>query len=132
MRRAALLVVLALGALSFAAVTGRTDAKDDKGTEVEIDGLKATTPADWKAEKPTGGRAPKYLFRLPKKGDDKDDAELKIFEGLGGSVEQNIERWKGSFVPPKGKTIDDVAKVEKMEIAGRKVAYLDISGTYKF
>src|SRR5262249_44911995 len=111
---------------------GGTDGGEEKGTEVEIDGVKVTAPAEWKAEKPTGGLPPKYLFRLPKKGEDKDDAELKIFEGLGGSVEQNIERWKGSFVPPKGKTIDDVAKVEKMEIAGRKVAYLDISGTYKF
>src|SRR5262249_11745117 len=76
--------------------------------------------------------APKYLFRLPKKGDDKDDAELKIFEGLGGTVEQNVERWKGSFVPPKGKSIDDVAKLKKTEIGDWKVAYLDISGTYKF
>jgi hypothetical protein len=132
MRRAALFVVLALGALAFAAVTGRTDARDDKGTEVEIDGVKMTAPAEWKAEKPTGGLAPKYLFRLPKKGDDKDDAELKIFEGLGGSAEANVERWKGTFVPPKGKSIDDVAKVEKMEVGGRKVTYLDISGSYKF
>jgi hypothetical protein len=131
MRRAALLMVLALGALAFATVTGRTDAKDDKGTEVEIDGLKATTPADWKAEKPSSNLRVAQ-FRLPKKGEDKDDAEIVIFKGFGGSAQQNVERWKASFSPPKGKTIDDVSKVEEMKVAGRKVTYLDISGTYKF
>jgi hypothetical protein len=130
MRRAALLVT-AVGVLAWGSVTAELSAKDDKGTEVEIDGLKATTPADWKAEKPTS-KLRFAQFRLPKKGDDKDDAELVIFKGLGGSVEQNLERWKGTFVPPKGKKIEEVSKVEEMKVQGRKVTYLDISGTFKY
>jgi hypothetical protein len=73
-------------------------------------------------------------FRAPKADDDKEDAEFVVFyfQGGGGSNEDNIKRWKGMFIPPKGKTIDDVAKVEKMKVGNVDVTYLDLSGTYKF
>src|SRR5262249_15659098 len=51
--------------------------------------------------------------------------------GQGGGVAENIQRWKGMFVPPQGKTIDDVAKIEKMKIGGMEVTYLDVQGTYR-
>src|SRR5437773_8742934 len=130
MRPAALFVVLALGALAFVTVTGETNARADKGTVIEIDGLKATAPAAWKEETPSS-RLRFAQFKLPKAKDDKDDAEVVIFKGFGGSAKQNVDRWKATFVPPKGKTIDDVAKVEEMKVSGRDATYLDISGTYK-
>jgi hypothetical protein len=51
-------------------------------------------------------------------------------EGSGGSAANNIKRWKAMFVPPDGKEIDDVAKVQEMKVGSVKVTYLDISGTY--
>src|SRR5207248_764687 len=66
---------------------------------------------------------------------DKDEAEVVIFyfgEGGGGPVDDNIKRWKGMFVPPEGKKIDDVAKVQKLKVGDVPVTYLDIHGTYSF
>src|SRR5262249_51782773 len=68
----------------------------------------------------------------PKKGADKDDAEVVIFKGIGGSAKANIDRWKGMFIAPKGKTIDEVSRVKELMVGKAKVHYLDISGTYKY
>src|SRR5437588_215772 len=87
---------------------------DDKGTVVELGGLKSTTPADWKEEKP-GSSLRLLQFRVPHAENDPSDAELVIFyfgKGGSGTVEANIKRWKDKFVAPKGKTIDDVTKVD--------------------
>src|ERR1700740_822390 len=102
MRHAAWLMALALGAL---AVVGCPAADEAKGTEVDLDGLKATTPADWKKEEPSN-QFRWMQFRIPKAKDDKDDADLAISKGLGGGADANIARWKMSFVPPSGKGID--------------------------
>ena len=72
---------------------------------------------DWKEEKPAN-RMRLMQFRLSKKGDDKEDAELVLFKGLGGGSEANVKRWKDSFVPPEGKKIDDVAEVKEIKIGG--------------
>jgi hypothetical protein len=114
---------------AVAALAGLSAAADDKGTVIELDGLSSRTPADWKEEAPSN-QMRLAQFRLPKKGDDKADAELVIFKGFGGSAKENINRWKAMFAPPEGKAIDDVAKVEEMKIAGNEATYLDISGTY--
>jgi hypothetical protein len=71
-------------------------------------------------------------FVLPKVEGDKDDAELVIFKGIGGTAEDNIKRWKEQMVPPDGKTLDDIAKVEKMKAGPVDVAYLDIAGTFLY
>src|SRR5262249_22808191 len=96
---------------------------------VELDGLSSRTPADWKEEEPANTM--RYAqFRLPRKGDDKYDAEVVVFKGLGGSAKANVDRWKGQFTPPEGKAIDDVAKVEQMKVGGRDAPLLDTQATY--
>lgn len=105
-----------------------------KGAPVKLDGLESRVPADWQEEPPTN-RTRLKQFRLSPIGDDKDNIEVVIFyfgEGQGGSVEDNVKRWKGFFVPPEGKKIDDVAKVEKIKVGDVPVTYLDIHGTYSF
>ena len=66
---------------------------------------------------------------------DKEDAELVIFffgKGSGGSNEDNIKRWKGQFIAPEGKSIDEVTKVENFKLGkAADVAYVDIQGTFK-
>jgi hypothetical protein len=131
MKRVWLLALLALGALALALDTGAVTAQDKKGDTVELDGLKAPVPADWKTEKPAN--LMRYLqFKLPKNKDDKDDGELVVFKSLSGTAEANIKRWKEMFMPPDGKAIDDVAKVTDIKIGTIKAPYLDVSGTYKF
>jgi hypothetical protein len=113
------------------AADGDKEKGNGKGAVVDLDGLKSTTPGDWKEEAPSN-RMRYMQFRLPKKGDDKEDAELIIFKGLGGGSKANIDRWKGMFIPPEGKTIEDVSKVVEIKIGDRPAAYLDIQGTYEF
>jgi len=86
-------------------------------------------PAGWKKEKPSSNF--RYAqFRIPRAEGDPADAELVIFKGLGGSVKQNVERWKGQFIPPEGKRLDDVATLTEMKVAGHPATYLDIRGTF--
>jgi hypothetical protein len=116
-------------------VTYGARAEDKKGTVVTIDGLKSTTPAVWKVEKPPkeSKKFRLHQFRVPKAGDDKEDALMLVIylgEGSGGTAKDNVERWKGLFTPPKGKDIDDVTKVEKMKVSSVEVTYVDVRGTY--
>jgi hypothetical protein len=126
MRHALLLVGLALAALGLTATAG----EKGKGTKVTLDGMSSTTPADWLTIKVKEGGMRYAQFRLPKATGDKEDAEIAIFK-LGGSTRQNIDRWKAQFAPPRGKTLDDVAKETKLKIGGHSATQLDISGTYK-
>jgi hypothetical protein len=137
MKRAVLLLLLGFGALACSPNVSRTsaadqDKKDAKGSVVDFDGLTSTTPADWK-EEPVGNSPLRYMqFRLPKVKEDKQDAEVVIFRGIGGSADANIKRWKDMFIPPEGKSIDDVAKTTEMKVGSATVTVLDVSGTYLY
>jgi hypothetical protein len=117
-------VILAAGSQAVA---------DDKGTPVTLGGMKSTAPVAWKPEK--AGQMRAYQFALPKAEGDKEDAEVVIFyfgPGGGGSVADNMKRWKGMFVPPSGKSIDEVAKVSDTKAGAAELSVLDVEGTYKF
>src|SRR5438552_1234859 len=105
MRRTAFLTVLAFVALACGPAASENKADDAKGTEVDLDGIKATTPTTWKKEDPSN-KLRWMQFRVPKAKDDKEDAELIISKGFGGTAEANVERWKQQFIPPEGKKID--------------------------
>jgi hypothetical protein len=111
------------------------DKKEEKkATIVEIDGLKSAMPAEWKQQEVTS-KFRTHHFRIPHVADDKTDAEMVIFffgAGSGGSADANVKRWKGMFIPPEGKQIEDVAKVENFKVGNVNVTYLDVHGTYKF
>jgi hypothetical protein len=103
-----------------------------KGTVVDMDGLKSTTPADWKEEKPSNNLRTAQ-FRVPKVDGDPKDAELVIFyfqKGGGGGIDANLTRWKQKFLTNDGKPVDN-AKVDKFKVGEVPVTYVDISGTYK-
>jgi hypothetical protein len=131
MKRALWLVPLCLAGLAWGFSfrgAGAAD-KDDKGTVVELDGVSSRTPASWKEEAPSN-QMRLAQFKLPKVKDDKEDAQLVIFKGISGTAQANIDRWKGQFQPPEGKTVDDVAKVAEMKVGDATVSSLDIHGTY--
>lgn len=106
-------------------------AEDAKGTKVSLDGLTSTTPSSWKEETPSN-KMRFAQFKLPKVKGDKEDAELVIFKGLGGSAEANIQRWKDQFVAPRGKTTDDISKETEVKIGGKKAQMVEVSGIFKF
>jgi hypothetical protein len=101
------------------------------GTVVKLGGLSSKTPAAWKEEKPATAMRVNQ-FKLAKADGDAEDAELIIFffEGGAGSATDNVKRWQGMFVPPAGKTIDDVSKIEKFKVGIANVTYLDVRGMF--
>jgi hypothetical protein len=134
MRRTLCSLVLVFGAQacnSTAADGDKDKVKAGKGVLVKLDDVSSRTPASWKEETPSN-KMRFAQFKLPRAKDDKEDAELIIFRGLGGGANANVERWKKQFVPPAGKKIDDVAKAEKVKIGDRTATLLDVSGTYLY
>jgi hypothetical protein len=118
---------LALTVLTLVIGNGRAD------TPVTLGTMKSSPPSDWKPEAATS-RMRTYQFAVPKSEGDSHDAEIIIFNfGAmgGGTPEQNIARWKGMFIPPEGKKIDDVAKVDEFKVGPAEVTYLDVQGTYR-
>jgi hypothetical protein len=97
-------------------------------TEEAIKELKVSVPKEWEKGQPSGMmRMAQWV--LPGPG---GDAELVVyrFAGGAGGVEANIERWKGQFQPPEGKSIDDMTKVEKFDVGALKVTHVDIAGRF--
>jgi hypothetical protein len=125
----------ALAGLLCAGLTAAR-AEDKKGTEVELGGLKSKAPAGWKSEQPAGPAGFRaYQFQIPHAEGDGRDGELIVFyfgEAGAGSVEQNVQRQLDAFIPPEGKTIADASKVEKLQVGGRTVTYVDVQGTHKY
>lgn len=109
-----LCVVLFLAALSLAQ---------------SVAGLQWTPPPGWKSEAPRPMRAATYTVS-PTAGDTAN-AECVVYffgSGQGGSVEANLERWKGQLVGPDGKPAD--AKIAKRTVHGLPVTTIDASGDY--
>jgi hypothetical protein len=99
-------------------------------TDVQLDNLRSKTPAGWKAQEPSS-KFRQYQFMLPKADGDTEDAELYVTDFGGGGLEANIGRWKGMFVPPEGKSIEDVTKIEKFKVGNAEAVLVDVQGTYK-
>lgn len=86
-------------------------------------GLALDAPAEWEEQTPSS-RMRKAQYRLPSEG---GDAEVVIFffgPGQGGTVKDNLERWKSQF------SGGGEAEVSQMEVGGMPVTVLDVSGTY--
>jgi len=126
MRSAAVCVLFLC--LPFLAVS---DARgEDKGTIVKVGNLTATTPADWKKEKPAN-LLRSFQFKLPGEKDH-PDADVAVFPESHPSAEKNFPKWKAQFVPPEGKTVDDISKTGKWDVKGATVTFLDLTGTWKY
>ena len=93
---------------------------------VDLDGLTAKAPKGWVDKGTTGGMVPRlYNFQLPAVTGDSGPAELYIIGGSGGTLEKNLERWKGAFDPLK----DD--KVSQTKVAGHEATLIELSGDFK-
>jgi hypothetical protein len=94
-----------------------------------VGGLRWASPAGWKSEGSGPMRAATYRI-APAQGD-QEGAECVVYffgEGQGGSVQANLDRWKGQFAQTDGKPA--AAKIQKRTIHGLAVTTVDISGEY--
>jgi hypothetical protein len=93
--------------------------------------LKYRAPDGWKAEQPTSSmRAAQFL--LPRAEGDAEDASLVLyyFQGGGGSVQDNLDRWAGQMQQADGSSSKEKSKTSRMKVAGMNVTVMDVSGTY--
>lgn len=94
--------------------------------------LKFTAPQGWVAKTVTSSMR-LADFTLPKAAGDAEDATatLYFFQGTGGSVQANLDRWIGQMTQPNGGPSKDVAKTTTIQSdAGLKITLVDVSGTY--
>ena len=94
---------------------------------VELAGMKAAPPAEWKSEPPSNAMR-MAQFKLPKADGDADDAELAVFMFPGGSgtVKQNLDRQLAKFLEDGRKD-----KTAKIKVGTIEATYQDVTGTFK-
>lgn len=82
-----------------------------------------TAPEAWKREKPRS-RIIEHEFSVPAvEGEEGSGRITMMFSG--GSLDDNIDRWKGQF-----KQIDKAKEVEKHKIADLDIHLVDLTGTF--
>jgi hypothetical protein len=94
-----------------------------------VAGLKWTAPTGWKTEAARPMRAATYT--IPPAAGDTAGAECVVYffgPGQGGSVQANLDRWKGQVLGLDGKPAD--AKIAKRTIHGLAVTTIDTAGDY--
>jgi hypothetical protein len=90
-------------------------------------GLKWTAPAGWVSQGSAPFRVVTYSVP-PAPGSEKAECIVYFFgPGQGGSVDANLDRWKGQF-SQNGKPAE--AKVARRTVHGVKLTTIDLSGLY--
>jgi hypothetical protein len=123
--RRSMLATLVLGALM--AANGVADDAADHTLKFADNKLQLKIPAKWQKRAPQN-KVIEFEYAVPKSEDDENDGRVTL-SGAGGSIEANLDRWKGQFETPDGGPAK--AKVTQQKIAGCDVHLLDISGTFK-
>ena len=96
----------------------------------EAGGIAWTVPTGWEPGPEHQMRIATY--RIHAIAGDPEDAECAVYffgTGQGGTVEANLDRWKGQFTAPDGQS-PAPAQIEKKVIGGLTVSTLAVSGTY--
>lgn len=96
---------------------------DKSEGQVELDAISLTAPAGWQT-RPPGSSFVVAEFVLPRGEGDDADGRLTI-STAGGTVEANIDRWKGQFDPPPQQASND-----EIDVAGLKLTIVDFSGDF--
>lgn len=118
----------------LAALAGLAVADDKKGAVVEMAGMKATAPADWKEEPPANNMR-LTQFKLPKADGDSEDASLVVFffrGGGSGSAEQNLKRQSDKFKPADGKDKVEETVTKDFKVGKLTAVYQDVKGVFQF
>jgi hypothetical protein len=100
-------------------------------TPIAINALKAAPPAEWVVEKPAN-RLRSAQFKLKSGTEGTADGEVNVMPESNPKTDVLFPRWKATYIPPDGKTLDDVAKESTFKVGPATVTLLDVSGTWKY
>lgn len=85
-------------------------------------------PETWSEAKPaTMMRV--LQIQIPSVEGDEQPGEIAFFASIGGSAQDNLDRWIGQFVQPDGSDSKTKAKVEDLEGEHHQFKLLDLTGT---
>ena len=88
--------------------------------------LQLTAPKPWTRKEPQTSIV-EHEFAIPPVEGDEQGGRMTVMGALG-SIDANIDRWKGQFSQPGG---EDKSRIKKKQVAGLDVHLVDISGTFK-
>jgi hypothetical protein len=93
--------------------------------------LKFTAPAGWIPEAASSSMR-KAQYRLSHAEGDTEDAEMAVFyyQGGGGGVQANSDRWIAQFSKADGSPVTDEAKVTHRLSHGIPLTVVEVSGVY--
>lgn len=98
-------------------------AAEGKDGEIAIDQIRLSAPKTW-VQKPPRSSILLAEFSLPRAEGDPADGRLTVTRA-GGSIADNVERWRKQFSPKPEKESQ-----EKIEVGGIPVTLVDFSGMY--
>jgi hypothetical protein len=93
-----------------------------------VAGLRWAAPAGWTNQGSHGMRAATYTVSGAVPTENGECAVYFFGASGGGTVEANIERWRGQFQDKDGKPHD--AHISKRQVHGLNITLIDTSGTY--
>ena len=96
---------------------------------VQLGELAAAVDPNWIQETPSSSMR-LAQFRLPAEAEGAEDAELAVFSGIGGTVEDNLNRWFGQLEQPDGSDSKSKARVQKFTVGGMNTTIADLTGTF--
>jgi hypothetical protein len=96
---------------------------DDKGGELDLEKYKLTAPAGW-GRKEASNMFVTAEYVLPRAEGDEADGRLTV-SSAGGSVKDNIDRWRTQFGDKPSKESQETINVEGVE-----VTVVDFSGEF--
>ena len=102
----------------------KTEIKNEvNSNSIRIGNLLANVPDTWMGIRPSSSMRLRE-FRL---GVAADDATLAIFKNIGGTIDNNLERWSGQF----GYSLSDSeVNIRAENINGMQITIISIIGTY--
>jgi hypothetical protein len=103
--------------------TSSAEQLNDSAGRISLNGITLDPPANWESKQP-GSSIIAAEFVLPRAQGDDSDGRLTL-STAGGTLEANLDRWKGQFDPQPQE-----ATQEEIDVAGLKVTIVDYSGDF--
>ncbi len=101
-------------------------------TVAEFLGLQAPKPASWQWQPPRNPMiTTNYSVPAPSNVQGAKAAQLNVYffgEGMGGSVRENIDRWKNQFRSADGYEVEP--KVDEFEVDEMPVTFVELEGEW--
>ena len=122
---------LLLVASPVAAQTSQPKPGSDKAKVVDLKTFSFPLASTWESTKP-GSQMRLAQVNLPGPDAKTKAAELVVFHfpGSGGSVDANLQRWKGQFKKPAARKEEDFAKTQKTTADTLPITILEVHGSF--